>query len=59
MNDSQVAALTTLGAATGVTTLAAVLVLAGALARGSLNRRRLAGWDADWQATGPRWTTRA
>jgi hypothetical protein len=34
------------------------LALAGVLAQWSLNRRRLAGWDADWQATGPRWTTR-
>ena len=59
LNDSQVASLTVLGEITGVAALAAALALAGALARWSLNRRRLAGWDADWQSTGPRWTTRA
>jgi len=42
-----------------VAALAAVLALAGFLARWWLNRRRLTGWDADWQATEPRWTTRA
>jgi hypothetical protein len=59
LNSSQVASLTALGAAGGVAALAAVLALASALARWLLNRRRLAGWDADWQATEPRWTTRA
>ena len=37
--------------------LALVLLGAAALARRILNRRRLASWDAAWQATGPRWTT--
>ena len=59
LNDSQVASLTVLGEITGAAALAATLALAGALARCWLNRRRLAGWDADWQSTGPRWTTRA
>jgi hypothetical protein len=39
--------------------LCLVVVLAGRLARLALDRRRLAAWDADWQATGPRWTTLA
>jgi hypothetical protein len=38
--------------------LAVVLATAGWLARRALDRRRLAGWDADWLATGPRWTPR-
>jgi hypothetical protein len=59
LDGSQVASLTMLGEVTGVAALAALLALAGVLARWSLNRRRLAGWDADWQATEPRWTTRA
>lgn len=59
LNNSQVASLTVLGEITGVAALAVALALAGALARWSLNRRRMAGWDADWQSTGPRWTTRA
>lgn len=59
LSASQVAALTVLAEVTGVAAVAMVLTLAGAAARWSLNRRRLAGWDADWQSTGPRWTTRA
>ena len=59
LNNSQVGSLTVLGGATGVAALALMLICAGLLARWSLNRRRLAGWDTDWQATGPRWTTRA
>jgi hypothetical protein len=59
LNDSQVSSLTVLGAVTGVLALGAALALAGVLARWRLTRRRLAGWDADWQATEPRWTTRA
>jgi hypothetical protein len=35
-----------------------VLTVAGALALRALNKRRMAAWDADWQATGPHWTTR-
>jgi MFS family permease len=36
--------------------LAAALALLAALVHLVLNRRRLAAWDADWAATGPRWT---
>jgi hypothetical protein len=43
-------------AAVGV--LAITLAVIGWLARRSLNRRRMAAWDADWLATGPRWTRR-
>ncbi len=35
-----------------------VLLCAGALAHSVLGRRRLAAWDADWQATEPQWTRR-
>jgi hypothetical protein len=59
LTGSQVASLTDLAEFAGVAGLAVALALAGALARWWLNRRRLAGWDADWQATEPRWTTRA
>jgi hypothetical protein len=57
--DAQVADEVPFGAAVGVTALAAVLAVVGALARWMLNKRRMAAWDADWQATGPRWSTRA
>lgn len=59
LTGSQVANLTGLAEFAGVAGLAMALALPGALARWWLNRRRLAGWDADWQATEPRWTTRA
>ncbi len=35
-----------------------VLLAAGGLAHSVMDRRRMAAWDADWQATGPRWTSR-
>ena len=57
--DSQVDDQTTSGEALGVAASAGVLTLAGALALRVLNKRRMAAWDADWHATGPRWTTRA
>jgi hypothetical protein len=57
--DSQVTDLTTMAEGLGVVVLVGVLTLAGALAHWTLTRRRMAAWDADWQATGPRWTTRA
>ena len=38
--------------------LAITLTVVSWLARRSLDRRRLAAWDADWLAHGPRWTPR-
>jgi hypothetical protein len=38
--------------------LAVVLFVIGWLARRSLDRRRMAAWDADWLATGPQWSPR-
>jgi hypothetical protein len=37
--------------------LGIVLLATGMLADHLLERRRLAAWVADWQATGPRWTS--
>jgi hypothetical protein len=45
-------------AGAAVSGLATLLAVAGWLAHRSLDRRRLAGWDADWLATGPRWSPR-
>lgn len=59
LSDAQVADLTVLGVATGAAALTALIVLVGTLGRWALVRRRMAAWDADWQSTGPRWTTRA
>jgi hypothetical protein len=33
-----------------------VMLCAGLLAHAVLTRRRLAGWEADWRATGPQWS---
>lgn len=57
--DSQVAEQGELGEALGVIGAAAVAAVAGGLARWTFNKRRMAAWDADWQATGPHWTTHA
>jgi hypothetical protein len=38
--------------------VAIVLIVIGWLVRRSLDRRRMAAWDADWLATGPRWSPR-
>jgi Protein of unknown function (DUF3592) len=35
--------------------LAVLLILAGWLVRLALNRRRLAGWETEWNAVEPRW----
>jgi hypothetical protein len=43
----------------GVITLATILAITGFLVCRTLDRRRMAAWDAEWRATGPRWTTRA
>lgn len=55
---SQVADQAALGEVLGVIAVAGMLVLLGELAFWALNKRRMADWDADWHATGPRWTTR-
>jgi len=47
-----------LAAVVAVGCLAALLITVAWLARRSLDRRRMAGWDTDWLATGPRWTPR-
>jgi len=59
LSDSQVAEQTTIAEVTGVIATAGVLALVGVLTLWTINKRRMADWDADWQATGPRWTTRA
>ena len=55
---AQLAARAQLAGEVAVGVLAITLAVIGWLARRSLNRRRMAAWDADWLATGPRWTSR-
>jgi hypothetical protein len=45
-------------AGAAVSGLATLLAIVGWLAHRALDRRRLAGWDADWLATEPRWSPR-
>jgi hypothetical protein len=59
LQDSQVAGQTFLAETFGVVTLATLLIITGLLVRRALDKRRMAAWDADWLATGPRWTPRA
>ncbi len=54
----QIAMRADLAATAAVAALGVVLVIAAGTVRLALNRRRMAGWDADWLATGPRWTSR-
>ena len=58
LEHSQVVGRADMSQALGVAALAVTLILLGWLGRRALDRRRLAAWDADWLATGPRWTSR-
>ena len=57
LTNSQVVKRAILAAVTGPTAVAIVLLGAGVLVHWVLDRRRLAAWDAEWRATGPRWTS--
>jgi hypothetical protein len=57
--DSQVADQADFAAAFAVLGSAGVLVVAADAIVWALDKRRMAAWDAEWQVTGPRWTTRA
>jgi len=58
LDASQVASRAQLSEVLAVAGLAVVLIAVGGLVHWALNRRRLAAWDADWLATGPRWSQR-
>lgn len=57
--DSQVTSQTYVAQAFAVLGSGGVLVVAADVILWVLDRRRMAAWAADWQATGPIWTTRA
>jgi hypothetical protein len=59
LRQDQIALRADLAGMAAVAALGAVLLITGAVVRRALNRRRLADWDADWLATGPRWSSRA
>ena len=58
LGPTQLASRAQLAAGAAAGSLAIALSAAGWLARRFLDRRRLAAWDADWLATGPRWSPR-
>jgi hypothetical protein len=53
---SQLEGQVVMTAMAAVFALAMLLGGAGALARHMADRRRLADWDAEWRATGPKWS---
>jgi hypothetical protein len=56
--DSQVSGQVLVTQVLSVTALAILLTVVGLLSRRALDKRRMGAWDADWRATGPRWTAR-
>jgi hypothetical protein len=58
LDAGQVASRAGLSEVLAVAGLAVVLIVVGRLVHVVLNRRRLAAWDADWLANGPRWSPR-
>jgi hypothetical protein len=58
LDASQVASRADLSEVLAVAGLAVALTVVGGLVHWVLGRRRLAAWDADWLATGPRWSPR-
>ena len=56
LNASQVASRADLSEALAVAGFALALIGIGGLVHWALDRRRFAAWDADWLATGPRWS---
>ena len=59
LQDSQVTGQAYFAEGSAVFTLAVLLTVTGLVTRRTLDRRRMAAWDTEWRATGPRWTTRA
>jgi nitrate reductase gamma subunit len=58
LSRDQVAGRVQLAVGVAVGGLAVLLVMAAWLVRRGIDRRRMAAWDADWMATGPRWSPR-
>lgn len=58
LNQTELVSRAQLAAGGAVGALAAALWVAGGLVRRFLDRRRLAAWDAEWLANGPRWSPR-
>jgi len=57
LRPSQVAGRADMACTLAIVGLAITLIIIGLTGRWLLDRRRLAAWDADWLANGPRWTS--
>jgi hypothetical protein len=57
LEPAQVADRAALAGALAVFGIASLLMAIGALVHRSLDRRRLAAWDAEWDVAGPHWTS--
>lgn len=55
LSQPQIRLLTLLASACAVIVLAVALAATWAVARRALDRHRMAAWEADWDAAGPRW----
>ena len=58
LSRDQVAGRAQLAVGVAVGGLAVVLIMTAWLVRSGIDRRRMAAWDADWLANGPRWSPR-
>ena len=58
LQHSQITGRAVLAQVLAVAALAVMLMIIGWAARWALDRRRLAAWDAEWLASGPRWSPR-
>jgi hypothetical protein len=58
LQHDQVTGRADLARSLAVVGLAVTLITIGLACRWALNRHRLAGWDAEWLAVGPRWSPR-
>ena len=58
LSRAQLSARAQLAAELAIGTLAIAVAAVSWMTRRVLDRRRMAAWDADWLATGPRWSPR-
>ena len=59
LENSQVTGQAYVAEGFAVVILAVLLAITGLVTRWTLDKRRMAAWEAEWRATGPRWTTHA
>jgi hypothetical protein len=55
LSPSQITHQAALAGVMSVAGLAFLLIVSAVVIRRILDRRRMAGWDAEWSATGPQW----